>query len=107
MTIDPTPTYAGFARLFLMFAGPMLLALLAYQIALQTGDRPTVVDLAFFFVLGGLPLGRWAEFRGGSPKTAEGDPAMPVHLRRYVVGVLLIGVGIWIAATLISNFRGG
>jgi multisubunit Na+/H+ antiporter MnhB subunit len=103
MTSTPTPGYAGFARIYWMVVGPMLLAMTAFKIASQGGGWFTSTTLVFFLVLGVLPLSRWAEFRGGSPQTAEGDPATPAHLRRYVVVVFLLGVVVWIAANAIGT----
>lgn len=104
MTTAPTPGYAGFARIFWMVGGPMLLAMITFKIASQGGGWFTSANLVFFLILGALPLSRWAEFRGGSPQTSEGDPATPAHLRRYVIVILLVGVVIWIAANAMGNY---
>jgi len=85
MTSNPTPTYAGMARLYWMFVGLMLSALFAYRILTHGGGWSTTTDLVFLLSVAALPLARWAEFLGGSPQTAEGDPASAEHLRRYVV----------------------
>ena len=48
-------------------------------------------------------LGRWVEFRSGGARTADGEPAMPGHLRRYLFWTTIIGLTIWVAAGLIGN----
>jgi hypothetical protein len=48
-------------------------------------------------------IGRWTEFRSGLPMTATGEPATAEHLRRYALGLGLLGLGLWIAANLIGN----
>lgn len=103
MPPEPTPTYAGCARMFWMFPGPMLLLMLAYQIASKGGGWFTVIDAVFFTVLGALLLARWAEFRGGSPQTAEGEPATLAHLRRYVIAAGALGLVVWVIANAIGN----
>jgi hypothetical protein len=100
MTTLPTPAYAGFARIFWMFVGPVLLVMIAFSIA-RSGEL-SVADLVYFGVLGGIILARWAEFRGGSPQTAEGEPATPAHLRRYAVTALSVGLAVWVVARLVA-----
>lgn len=105
MTTEPTPTYAGFARLYWMFIGPVLSTLFAYQIVMQGGGWSTRADLAFVLALVALPITRWAEFRGGNPQTADGAPATPEHLRRYVAAALFIGGIAWILANAVGSYR--
>jgi hypothetical protein len=107
MTTAPTPGYAGFARIFWMFVGPMVLVMIAFQIATTESDGFSGADFAFFLVLGGMIFGRWAEFRGGSPQTANGEPATPGHLHRYIKVALPIGLAMWVVAKLIGHFLSG
>jgi hypothetical protein len=103
MTTPHTPGYAGFARLHWMFVGPMLAALVAYQILMQRGGWWTRTDFVFVLLVASLPFARWLEFRGGMPQTAEGEPATPDHLRRYAVGTLITGSIAWVVVHVIGR----
>jgi hypothetical protein len=58
--------------MFWMMIGPAILFLLSLGIARDGGGWFTPKDIAFLVILGGLILGRLAEFRGGDPRTADG-----------------------------------
>lgn len=104
MTHDDTASFGGIvARLFWMMVGPLLLLGLAYAIVKSGEGWLTAADLGFLGVLAGVMLARWLEFRGGNPRTADGEPATPAHLRRYLIGAALIGLGAWVIANLIAN----
>jgi hypothetical protein len=45
-------------------------------------------------------LGRWAEFRGGDPRTATGEPATRQDLRRYTLLASVLGLAVWGAVAL-------
>ncbi len=104
MTTVPTPGYAGFARLYWMFVGPMLAALAAYQLARQAGGWVTPTNIAFLLLVASLPAARWLEFCGGSPRTSDGDPATPADLRRYALVAPLVGLGVWLAANALGHW---
>lgn len=89
--------------MFWIMLGPGILFLLGLSIARGGGGWFTLKDIAFVAVLAGLVLGRFVEFRGGDPRTATGEPATREHLRRYIVLILTIGLGVWIVANLIGN----
>jgi hypothetical protein len=89
--------------MFWMFGGPMLLLMFSYQIASKGGGWFTVIDAVFFVLLGSLLLARWAEFRGGSPQTADGEPATAAHLRRYAIAAGGLGLVVWVIAKAIGN----
>jgi len=55
------------------------------------------------FVLGGLLIRRWSEFRFSRPLTATGEPATAAYLRRYVWVMAGLGLGIWVAANRFGN----
>lgn len=92
------------ARLFWMMIGPMLLALFAYLIIKTGNGWLTGFDFAFLGVAAAMMLARWLEFRGGHAKTAEGEPATPAHLRRYLIGVAVLGLAVWVIANIIGNY---
>jgi hypothetical protein len=93
---------AGFARLFWMMLGPLVLLLLALSIVSQGRSWLTVTDFVFLACVLLLPLARWYEFRAGEPRTSTGDPATERDLRRYAAGALVIGAGIWIGANVLG-----
>lgn len=86
-----------------MMIGPAILFLLALTIARDSSGWFTRKDIAFLAVLGGMILGRFLEFRGGDPRTADGQPATREHLRRYALAILPIGLAVWAVANLIGN----
>jgi hypothetical protein len=104
MTPDQsTPIIPLLGRVFWIMVGPLVLTLLTFTIIRIGSGWLTAADIAFFVVLGGMVLGRWLEFRGGSPQTSTGEPATAAHLRRYAVGTILVGLLIWVVANLIGN----
>lgn len=98
-----TSMHLLFARLFWMALGPMLLSVLTLSIIREGGGWFTPADFAFLAMLGGLPLARWLEFRGGDPRNSMGEPSLPGDLRRYVLRTLAIGLIAWLVANLIGN----
>lgn len=93
----------GLARLHWVMYGPMILLLLLLGVATKGGGWFTLLDVAFIVVLATVMFARWYEFRGGNSVTGTGEPATPTHLRNYLVGAVLIGLGTWIVANLIGN----
>ena len=77
-----TSAPALFGRLSWMMVGPFVLAICALSIAQRRDGWLSPPDLIYFIVLGGMLIGRWSEFRFGSPLTAAGEPASADHLRR-------------------------
>ncbi|MGP0062783.1 MAG: hypothetical protein ACLQGP_04155 [Isosphaeraceae bacterium] len=98
-----TSAPAFFGRLSWMIVGPFALAICAFTITERHDGWFSPVDLTYFLVLGGMALGRWTEFQSGQPLTATGEPATPAHLRRYLLGLSTLGLGIWIAANVLGN----
>jgi hypothetical protein len=99
-----TSPVGSLARLFWLLAGPMFLLLLAVAVVRTGNGWLTPVDFAFLGVLAAMLLARWLEFRAGNPLTADGEPATPVHLRRYLVGATATGLAVWCAANVVGNY---
>jgi hypothetical protein len=97
-----TSAPAFFGRLSWMIVGPFALAICAFSVAERRDGWFRPIDLIYFLVLGGMALGRWAEFQYGRPLTADGEPATAAHLRRYVFGLSTLGLGLWIAANVFA-----
>ena len=98
-----TSAAAFFGRIFWMIADPILLAVLALNIAHQGTGWFTLIDLAYFFVLAGMLLGKWLEFRSGSAMTGMGEPATVDHLRRYLEATSTVGLGLWVLVNHVGN----
>lgn len=91
------------ARFFWIQLGPMILLILAFNIAWRGSGWFTALDFVFLGILAVLILARWAEFRGGQPLTSTGEPATRDHLRRYAIGSTVAGLGTWAFANLLGN----
>jgi hypothetical protein len=100
-TLTSFPAFVG--RLCWMIVGPFALAFCAVGIAGRRDGWLSPSDLLYFFVLAGMLVGRWTEFRLGPPLTATGEPATAEDLRRYTVALGLIGLAIWVVANLVGN----
>jgi hypothetical protein len=92
------------ARLFWMMIGPAVLAVLAYNIVNIGSGWLTPVDYGYLAILAAVGLARWFEFHCGNPQTAQGEPATPEHLRRYLLGLFGVGLLIWIVANVVGNY---
>jgi NhaP-type Na+/H+ and K+/H+ antiporter len=92
-----------FGRVFWMMVGPLSLVLTIYLIVTSGSESRLVANIAYFVILLGMALGKWAEFRGGNPLTAAGDPATPTDLRRYVLAVLIGGPIVWVIANVAAK----
>jgi hypothetical protein len=98
-----TSLLAALGRIFWMMVGPLVLVLLAYNVMATGNGWTTSADLGYLTVLALLILIRGLEFRGSNPPKATGEPATIGDLKRYIVGVMLFGIMVWIAANLVGN----
>jgi hypothetical protein len=101
---NTTPLIPLFGRLFWMMIGPLALVLTIYFIATSGTGWTTTADLLYFVILGGMAIGKWLEFRGGSPETTTGEPATVADLRRYILMLVTIGPVVWVLANLVGNY---
>ena len=99
-----TPLISVFGRLFWMMVGPMALVMTTYFIVTSGTGWTTPADLIYFIILGGMILGKWLEFRGGSPETQTGERATAADLRRYILMVVIAGPAVWIVANILGNY---
>jgi hypothetical protein len=102
-----TTLRAMLCRMTWMFIGPMLLVAATIAVAVKRNGWVSFADVAFFLVLGAMLAGRWFEFRLGDPQTATGERATRQDLRRYALGMVAVGLGIWGAATVVATLRLG
>jgi hypothetical protein len=98
-----TSAAALLGRFFWMLIGPLVLLLLTFSIVSGGSGWWTIVDFAFWATLAAMLLGRWLEFRGGNPQTADGEPATAAHFRRYALLAGLVALGVWVVANLLGN----
>lgn len=104
-TDSPSGGLAGLlARLYWMIVGSALLALLAYSIAFQEGTALSRNDLAFWVVVATMAAVRWVDVRFLAGQTTEGAPATLTDWRRYVIGLVVVAVGVWLAAHATAHF---
>jgi hypothetical protein len=101
---NTTPLIPVFSRLFWMIVGPLALVLTTYFIVTSGTSWTSTADLLFFIILGGMILGKWLEFRGGSPETSTGEPATAADLRRYILMVVMAGPAVWVVANILGNY---
>ena len=102
-TQPTTPLFVFLGRIFWMMVGPMILAALTISIVKIGNGWFTTADFAFLGVLAALVLARYFEFQAGDPQTSDGRPATSAHLRNYVLGAILLGLGVWAFANLLGN----
>lgn len=100
---NTTPLIPVFGRLFWMIVGPLALVLTIYFIVTSGTGWTTTADVLYFVILGGMMLGRWMEFRGGSPETTTGEPATIADFRHYILMVVTIGPIVWVLTNLVGN----
>jgi len=86
-----------------MLVGPMMLFMLTMAIVRNGSGWLTLVDFAFFAVLSAMLGARCLDFYGGDARTSTGGPATATNLRRYLVGTLLVGLGVYVLANVLAN----
>lgn len=91
------------ARLTWMGLGPIALVFATFAIVAGGTGWLTALDGFYGIVVGLMLLGRWVEFRSGAATTVTGAPATDSHFRRYLAGLPLVAVGVWIAANTLGN----
>jgi hypothetical protein len=92
------------ARIFWMMFGPFLLLVFAASLATKGSDWFSPLSIAFLIVLAVIVAARYYEFSKGDSHTSTGEPATLNDLRRYILVILPLGLGIWIAANVIGNY---
>jgi len=91
------------ARFYWMVVGNMALAFLAMGIFEQNWWPPTWRDAAFWAVVASLAVVRFVDIRLLGGRTGEGEPASESHLRRYIVGLIVVAGGLWALAHLAAR----
>jgi hypothetical protein len=67
-------------------------------IAALIADRSefSPLDGIYWLIVGALALARYLDIRRFDGRTIDGDPATPVHLRRYLMRLFMLAVGLWV-----------
>jgi hypothetical protein len=85
-------------RLCWMMLGNVALLLTAAWISQQHSGFLSVADAAFWGLIAFVIAARYVDVARFQGRTATYEPATMVHWRRYALGVLLFGLGVWILA---------
>ena len=105
MTTEPIKSgWLFLTRIYWLMFGPAILILLALQIANRSQRELGFADGLFLIGLLAIVVARWFEVRNGAALDGFGEPARPADLPRFVVGALLIGFVLWLAAKSIAIF---
>jgi hypothetical protein len=99
-----SPDAAPLARLFWMMIGPILLFILAFANTMDRNGWHSGADIGFFIVLIATVYARWREYRAGGAQTADGQPATPAQVHRFIAATLAIGLAVWAIANAIGNY---
>ena len=91
-------------RIYWLMFGPALLILIALHLSNPQQRGIGIADALFLTGLLAIVLARWFEFQKGAALNGFGEPAQPKDLPRFVIGALLVGTVIWLAAKAIANF---
>jgi hypothetical protein len=103
MENEAGPGFAIFGRIIWMGLGPMVLAITTVYIVFQGTGWHTPADYVFFATVGAMVFGRWLEVLGGRPLTSEGAPATEKDFYRYVAGLVVLGLSMWMLANAFGN----
>lgn len=97
---QPRPTWSGPCSddCCGCLSGLLGLSLATFGIVSEGTGLLMSAAVVFFLVLGTMRLGRWLEYRGSKAQRADGQPATPDHLIRYIVMVCVFGLAVWTLA---------
>jgi len=89
-------------RLFWMAFGN--LALLAMAALIADRGRFSPLDGVYWLVVAALGLARYLDVRRFEGQTIEGEPATPLHLRRYLTTLGVLATGLWVVVHAFAQF---
>ena len=94
-------------RLFWMVIGNGILFLCAIVIADRSASffSFSVFDIAYWATVAALMTARYIDIRHLNGADGFGRPASMIHLRRYVVGLLIATLCVWLLAHGIAHVR--
>ena len=74
------------------------IALVMAALAIYKSVGWSIADLAFWLTVGLLIGARYIDIVRYQGTTAEGEPATRAHLKRYVLGLLVVAAAVWTVA---------
>ena len=92
------------ARLIWTALGPLALVATLWGVASARKGWLTPLDAVFAVIVGVMILARWIEQRSGTATTMTGQPATGAQCKRYTVGLLMVAVVAWVAATVLGSY---
>jgi hypothetical protein len=91
----------AFSRLTWIILGPLAAIVSGIGLFMRGPGLWSAGDALFFAALTAMLLGRWAEFRSGEALSATGEPVTWPEVRRYLFGVVALGLAVWALALLL------
>jgi hypothetical protein len=92
-----------FAHVTWSFAGPLAMFLALLFIVKAGTGWASVVDAAFFVLVGLTVWSRWYDQRSGQATTSYGEHSTWADCRRYMLWMPLTASAAWIVANVIGN----
>jgi hypothetical protein len=83
-------------RLYWMFLGVALLALVAAFLLQKNPKFPSFLDVGYLFAVASLVFVRYIDIRYLKGETGEGAPATMNHWRKYSMFLVIGSLGVWL-----------
>lgn len=96
-----TPPQGCLLRLFWMAFGN--LALLAVAGLIVERNAFSIFDAIYWLLVIALAAARYADIRRFNGLTVDGEPATAVHLRLYLIKLIILAAVLWAVVHLISG----
>ena len=92
-----------FAHVAWFFLGPLVLLMILFGIVNIGSGWATLLDAAFFLLVGIIICCRWIDQRSGQGTTGSGEPSNWDDFRRYALLAPVVAGVAWIAANVFGN----
>ena len=90
------------SRLIWMMAGPVVLLLLAFNLAVENTGWLSYTSIAFLVCLGVVTIARRVD-----PNDGEGHPETVRDRNKLALSILVVGIIVWTAANLCGSLLAG
>jgi hypothetical protein len=91
------------ARLFWLYAGPMIMLLTSFSIVRAGSGWTTYLDAVFLVVLGLTIFARWYELHSGHGCDGFGNPVTMAVFPKYLGLIVPVAVAAWVIANMLGN----